>query len=400
MENCLCKKQRVIFLLIIVPLLMGMGVDLYVPSLPAITHYFHVNSGLTQLTIGFYVLGYGVGQLFLGVLSDSFGRRKILLLSGIFYMLFSLSASISPNIYMLILCRFLQGVCIAGLGAVCRAMAADCFLDKLALTKAITYYSISWALGPIIGPFIGGYLQHYFNWKADFYFFFLYGLFVFTYIVFLVPETFFDLQPFHPVKIFRIMKKISISPLFLIYTFLASLIYGILVVFNVIGPFLIQGELKYSAVSYGYIALFLGLLYFLGNILNRYLINYFEPTKVSYFAIVCAFPIMLIALFFDRFINMNLINILIPILLLFFCCGIALSNTTARCMSLFREMAGTASAVFGFFMAGGVALMTFIATGVLKTNTQIPMMITFVIIITLSIILFFVGNILEKQLIE
>jgi len=65
------QRRHVFFLLFAAPFLMGMGVDLYVPSLPAITNYFHVLPSLVQLTIALYIFGYGVGQSFLGILSDS-----------------------------------------------------------------------------------------------------------------------------------------------------------------------------------------------------------------------------------------------------------------------------------------------------------------------------------------
>ena len=85
------------------------------------------------------------------------------------------------------LCRLGQGLSVAGLGVVIRAVAKDCYSDK-DLTKAMTYISTAWALGPIIGPFIGGYLQHLFNWKFNFYFYAIYGVLLCLYI-FIIKET-------------------------------------------------------------------------------------------------------------------------------------------------------------------------------------------------------------------
>ncbi len=55
---------------------MGLGIDLYVPSLPAIAKYFQVSNNLVQLTISLYVLAAGIGHLILGIISDSLGEKK------------------------------------------------------------------------------------------------------------------------------------------------------------------------------------------------------------------------------------------------------------------------------------------------------------------------------------
>ena len=83
---------------------MGCSVDLYVPSLPAIVHSFHVDNNLVQMTIALYMLGYGLGQIVLGILSDVYGRKKIVIFSTILYAFISfLIAIYSPNIACLIL---------------------------------------------------------------------------------------------------------------------------------------------------------------------------------------------------------------------------------------------------------------------------------------------------------
>ena len=76
------QKKHVFVLLFLIPFLMGTGTDLYVPSLPAITAYFKISAHLTQFTIGLYMLGYAIGQFFLGILSDSLGRKKISIYSA------------------------------------------------------------------------------------------------------------------------------------------------------------------------------------------------------------------------------------------------------------------------------------------------------------------------------
>ena len=350
---------------------MGSSIDLYVPSLPAIARFFHVPRHEVQFTIGFYMLGYAIAQLLLGTLSDSLGRRKIFVGGGTVYTLASLFAIFSSSIEMLIFYRFLQGCSIGGCGVICRAMVADCF-SGLPRVKAMTFISLSWAIGPIIGPFIGGYLQEYFGWQANFAFFFLYALFTFVYALIVLPETHFDLKPIHLREIAKTVWSIVIHPQFIRWGVIASLVYAALVVFNVIAPFLIQGTLHYSAIAYGHIALLLGTGYFLGNLLNFWLVHHFNTLKIILFSLITTVCISLLLLLVGLLIQPNLYILIIPIFFLFCFCGLIYPNMMALSVSLFSKSAGTSSAVFGFWAIGGVTIMSLIAS-LLGITTQVPL---------------------------
>ena len=278
------QKRHILACIFLIPFLMGTTTDLYVPSLPAIGRYFGAPTYLVQFTVGLYMLGYALGQFSLGVLSDSLGRRKIIVLSCGLFTLISFLAAFSMNIGMLILCRFLQGVSMAGAGSVCRAIIADCF-SGMARTKAMTYFTTSWAIGPIIGPFIGGYLQDYFNWQASFYFFGIYGLLTTVYAAICLPETHFHLAALHLGQIAKTVFGVIRHRLFLRYGLIAALLYSMLVIFNIIAPFLIQDTLHYSAIGYGHIALFLGFGYFLGGLVNVGVIHWVSAQKIILFSL-------------------------------------------------------------------------------------------------------------------
>jgi MFS transporter, DHA1 family, multidrug resistance protein len=389
------QKLHVMFLLFTITFLMGMGVDLYVPSLPAIGNYFGVGSHAVQLTIGLYMLGYSVGQIFLGILSDRFGRKKILLISGLFYTFISFSCVFSSDISSLIIYRFLQGIGIAGLGVVVRAVMVDCF-SGLELTKAMSCVSASWALGPIVGPVIGGYLQHYFNWRANFYFFGFYGLFVFIYALLALPETNLNKLSIRPVEIFINIKKLLWCPVFLFGAVLASLAYSALVIFNAIGPFLIQKVLQYSAVEYGHMALFLGVGYLIGNFLNRIVISYIEPTKVSLMAIILIVFVSIIMAFIAITIGVNLYAILIPVFIIFILCGFIIPSIASKCIGLFPGIAGTTSALFGTILGGGVFVITSVVA-TLKANTQLPLSLMYIGIFMVCLVLFLFCSKCEKR---
>jgi multidrug resistance protein len=262
---------------------MGCLIDLYVPSLPIITNFFHTTHHLAQFSVAIYLLGYAVGQIVTGILADCYGRRKLILVSTGIFVLASLFAAFSQNIYQFDLCRLLQGIAASGL-SLSRAITKDVF-SGLELTKAINTMAISWALGPIIGPFVGSYIQHFFGWQTNFFFFAIYGIFLFIFFYLFIPETHFKLLKFDRKKISKIFILALNNKFFLCLSILVALNYSISVIFNTIGPFIIEEVLKYSVIEYGFIALVLGVGYFVGNIFNRMLIHYLPPIKVAFIGI-------------------------------------------------------------------------------------------------------------------
>lgn len=394
-QQSLCVLRRNVSVLnIIVPFLMGMAIDLYVPSLPTVANYFHVPDYLVQLSIGLYMLGYAAGQMVLGILSDCCGRKKILLGSVFFFVLISFIAALAPNVYVLNSCRLLQGLAVAGF-ATSRAITMDCY-SGVELTKAMNSISVSWALGPILGPFIGSYLHHYFNWQANFYFFGLYGLVIFLFVFFLIPETHFKLLCFNRRDLGHAIATIITNKLFLIYSFLLALTYATLVIFNVVGPFLVQVVLKYSVVEYGRVALFLGFGYFLGNMLSRFLVNYFKPLQLALVGICCSTFASIILIGLGFFVKLNLFIVVVPVFFLFFFCGLIFPNIAGAVLNLFNKNSGIVSAVMGTLQVGGVFLLSSLAT-LLKTNSQMPMALLYVVMMLINLLLFFIGQKLATQ---
>jgi MFS transporter, DHA1 family, multidrug resistance protein len=383
-------KKNLLVLILAVAFLMGCCVDLYVPSLPAITDYFRVNSSIVRLSVGLYMLGYAIGQLFLGILSDSFGRRKILLSGTILFTVVSLAAALAPNIYVLNVCRLIQGVTIGGVGAVARALIPDCCSEK-DFAKTATLMTTAWSLGPIIGPMIGGYLQHYIGWRADFYFFGFSGLFISIYSFFVLAETKLDRTPLHLIKISSAILAMITHRLFLSFSILAALIYSIMVIFNVVGPFLIQNYLHYSVVVYGQLSLTLGFGYFLGNLLNRVLINHFKPMNIVLTGLWAAIGTIAVMILLALWVPLNFWIVIVPACLLFFAIGFIQPNVVIKLMQIFPQAAGTSSAIYGSILAGGVFIISIFASG-LKTATQMPLAFMYLGILMVCLVLFFCGK--------
>lgn len=376
-EKIKFKWMTFFAILFMVPL-SGASIDIYAPSLPAITDYFHVKDSLVQLTIPTYLLGFGLSQIVFGVLSDTYGRKKVLLTSIFFFCIVTSLAPASTNIYMLLVIRFFQGMFASAASAISKAVISDSFSGET-LHKYANYNTICWAAGPVVSPFIGGYLQHYFGWEASFYFLLGYGIVIFISNLLWLPETHTKRTPLNFKRTKQNIKTILSHSIFISSVLLLSLSYSIITLFGVTGPFLIQEVLGYSAVTFGHMAMLLGVAWFMGNLTNRILTSrhhvlYIIRTCLS-IALISSITMALLAL---HWVTLN--AIIIPIAIILFFAGIVYPNCLGKCLTLFREMGGTSAATLGAFVSIGSGCLT-AAGALLKIHNQMPLAITYIIVL-------------------
>ena len=366
---------RLSILLAMVPL-TGATIDIYVPSLPAITEYFGVPAQLVQWTIPSYLIGYSLAQLFCGAFSDAWGRRALLIAGLVLYAGASLLAAFASSISMLILMRFVQGLGVAAPGVLARAIASDSF-DSERLPPATNYITLAWALGPIIAPLIGGYLQHVFGWKSVFYFLTAYGCAVLLLICFLLPETNAHRHQLRLETLLNHYKVVLASPVFLGCALVLAIIYSQLILFNVVGPFLIQTVLGESPLVFGRVALSLGVAWFLGSLTNRILTASFPqlPLMAAATALALLGSTLMAWLAFES--PLSLSNLVIPSAVVFMSGSVTFTRCFGLSVRLFPERAGTASALVGTLFIAGSAVAGFGAS-FLEASTAIPLALSFV----------------------
>jgi MFS transporter, DHA1 family, multidrug resistance protein len=144
-----------------------LSMDMYLPSLPDIAHVLKSPTARTQLTVSSYLIGFAVGQVFYGPLSDRFGRRPVLLAALALYLTSTLACAAAQSVELLIAARLLQGISGSGSIVLARAIVRDLYSGVRAARELSLMGSIS-AFAPIVAPMIGGVLQTAFGWRASF----------------------------------------------------------------------------------------------------------------------------------------------------------------------------------------------------------------------------------------
>ncbi len=372
------SKFLYILLIVIVMPLTGFGIDIYTPSLPAISSQLHVPFSAVKMTISLYLIGLCIGQLCFGAWSDSYGRKPTLIVGSIGFVLLSLIIPMIPNIYFIIFMRLLQGFFVAAMAVNCRSIIADVF-TKEELPIASTYMTMAWSIGPIIAPLIGGYLQYYISWQSNFYFLASYGLIILSIIVSCFKET--NLQRVkHPLKrIFTDYVTIIKHRQFMGALLLMAIGYAILVIFPLISPFLVQNIFHQSPITYGRLALLIGLTYLVGSLTNRYLLHFFAMDNLIKYSLFALILLNILFVFISVVWSATLYTLYMPTLLIVMSIGFLFPNCMGKSISYFAKMAGKAGAVVGTGFMFLTAIISII-TNYLPIHSQLSLAITFLVL--------------------
>ena len=165
----------------------ALALNMHLPSLPAMARTFDVSYSVTTLSITLFLAMNAVFQIFVGPLSDRYGRRPIVLASLCIFCLSSVGCILASNFEFFLTCRIMQAVIVAGL-VISRAAVRDSYGQNQA-ASVLGYVTMGMAILPLIGPALGGVLEVKFGWIASFWVLLAVGIFVFLLTYFDLGET-------------------------------------------------------------------------------------------------------------------------------------------------------------------------------------------------------------------
>ncbi|MCS0499615.1 multidrug effflux MFS transporter [Protaetiibacter mangrovi] len=177
--DALSRAERLTYILVLGALtaLGPFTIDLYLPALPTLEKELAAPTALVQLTLTATMVGFALGQLFVGPLSDQVGRRRPLLIATGVHIVACLGAAIAPDLFWLGIARVLQGVGAAAGGVVAMAMVRDLF-GGYPLVRMLSRLALVSGLAPVIAPVIGSQLLLVVDWRGLFVFLAVYGFVV------------------------------------------------------------------------------------------------------------------------------------------------------------------------------------------------------------------------------
>jgi DHA1 family bicyclomycin/chloramphenicol resistance-like MFS transporter len=331
--------------------------DMYLPSLPDIARQLEASTAQVQLTISAYLIGFAVGQIFYGPVSDRHGRKPVLLAAIVLYCAASLACALSTSIEMLIVARAFQALGGSGGIVLTRAIVRDIYAGARAGRELSLIASVM-ALAPVLAPIAGGLLQTGFGWRVVFFTLVAAGLAGAGIIWFLLPETL-TKRAAEPVSISsmgRSYRVVAQNPAYLAYLGITSASYAGLFAWISGAAFVLQGLYHLTPFDFG-VAFALGSVgYMTGSTLAaRIVIKLGLDGVLGIGSCACALGGlgMVAAVAFGLTSPLSLV---LPMAVYLAGLGMVLPQGIAGAMTPFPERAGAASSLFGFIQQSAAAV--------------------------------------------
>ncbi|MDP1881060.1 MAG: multidrug effflux MFS transporter [Parachlamydiaceae bacterium] len=377
------KKKLSIALLIALVGFPQISETIYTPALPNVASGLQTTAYMVEATLSIYFLGFALGVLLWGTISDWFGRRFAMLVGIIVYGIGTLGCANVESVEALLAWRFIQAFGASVGSVITQTILRDAY-NGVERTKLFSVMSGALAFSPALGPVLGGVISEFFGWRANFWVLMILAICLTLWSFLSLPET-------RPGNIQRLSRnKISLLFVDMIknrtiwgHILLIGATNGILFGFYQEAPFVFIEQLGMKPSFYG----LFGLLIATSTVLAAK-ISYRQSTRFSAQSIInCGAACVFVGGFLFTFIvltgifHLKMIGVALTILTLFsifFGIGLIIPNSLSHALKSYQTSAGAAGSIFGglyyILIAGFTWVMSVIHNG---TALPLPFYITF-----------------------
>jgi len=331
-----------------------MATDMFVAALPQLAREYAASVSRVQMTLGSYLIGFALAQLFYGPSSDRFGRRGPLLIGLTLFLTMSILSAQATSVEMLIGLRFLQSLGGAAGVTICLAIIRDLHdRDRSAIMLARMGTVI--AVAPAIAPLFGGWLIEAFSWRATFYALAVWAAVAIGLVWFLIPESNRNRDPqalrlggmvrnFGALLRNRTYVGYMLTLVFCFGTFFAFIFGAPFVFIEVFGMREATFPLIITVQVGGFVA---------GTTLSERLAPRYGMDTVFRWAVITAWLSGMVTAAFPLFGIETITTIVAPMVVFAFAVGFIFPLGTAGALGPFPQIAGTAAALLGFLQTLG-----------------------------------------------
>lgn len=358
------ENGHLLLMLIVLVAVGQMAQTIYVPAMSTIAEAFNVRDGVMQRVMAAYLMTYGGSQLFYGPLSDSIGRKPVILAGMIVFMVGALGALFAPSIDWLVAASAVQGLGTGVAGVMARTMPRDLYSGS-ALRQANSLLNMGILFSPLVAPLIGAMLTRLFGWHACFAFLLLLCLIVTGAMARWLPETRPPVSETRP--LFSRYRPLLSDRIFVRYLLmLIGALAGIAVYESSCGV-LMGGVLGLDAMTISILfilpipAAFFGAWFAGRDDKSFHTLMWYAVNSCLLAAALMWLP--------SWFGIMNIWTLLVPASLFFFGAGMMFPLATSGAMEPYAWLAGTAGALIGGLQNLGSGLVAWLSAQ-LPQNSQ------------------------------
>ncbi|MEE6168083.1 MULTISPECIES: multidrug effflux MFS transporter [unclassified Mycolicibacterium] len=347
-QNPGVSRTRMILVLGALIALGPLTIDMYLPALPRIADELSVSSSVAQLTLTGTLAGLGLGQLIVGPLSDSLGRRRPLMGGIVLHMLASVLCVFAPDIVTLGIARGLQGMGAAAASVVAVAVVGDLFAGSVAAT-VMSRLMLVLGVAPVLAPSLGAAVLLKGSWHWVFIALVLLAGALLLMAMLALPETLpvSHRRPLHVGSILGTYAELLRDARFVILVLVAALGMSGLFAYISAAPFVLQG--RYGLDQQAFALVFAaGAVALIGSTqFNVVLLRRFSPQAITVAALVAASVAGLLFIGITLAQLGGLTGFIAPVLAILAAMGLVIPNAPAVALSRHPDAAGTAAALLG-----------------------------------------------------
>ena len=372
----------------------GLATDIYLPSMPQMAQELGLNESKIQLTLSLFLISYGIAQFFTGALVDAWGRYRINLISLFLFIISFWVTAHTQDIWVIYLMRILQGILSAFVVISKRAYFVDVY-DGEQRKHYLSIMTIVWSIGPIVAPFIGGYLQTQFGWRSNFIVLAAYSAVLFVLELIFSSETIRQKKPLHIDYLISEFKMMLKSIDFTFGIFMCGISYGLVMFYNLSGPFFIEHQLGYSAITTGYTSLIMGLAWMCGGFIGKALIKKALIPKLriaNFIQILLIIGMLIVSLY-----KANLYTLTFFAFAVHCTAGFVFNNYFSYCLGRFPLSAGIAGGLVGGITYLLTSSLSYLTVSLVNPATQFQIGLGYGVFSILGLITLYVINKLVKS---
>lgn len=352
----------------------SISIDIYLPAFEVMAGYFKVPIVRMETTVTLFLFGMSFGQLFIGPMSDVWGRKTPLQIGLTLYVLCSICCFLTSNFTVFLCLRFIQGLAGSACQVISRALVNDIYKDKNA-AHVFTILQILMGVSPILAPMAGGMLAEPESWKFLFLIMAAVSGLGLVGCLTVLPDGKPALEnkklnfPAIRTAYIQCVK----NPAFINYALVRAISNSAAFSFVTASPFVFTQLYALSKKQFGFMfsAFAVGIICI--GLINTRLLKYFEVRTISSAAIICqlvagAGVILTIYLNGPLTVLTGMLFIFLSML------GLILPNTTALYLGALPSFSGSASALVGSMSYLSAFLVTALLS-LLHNNTAYPMIL-------------------------